>query len=425
MYLSNILARLGIKGVVLTGGTASQTGYLAKLGSNGKFDPSVVPPTVPTPVNIFETGVGEDRFDYITANPGVVAIGDFVKEKDSDATYFLKQNDGSAPTDWLRIAASNTTVYLTGAGQTRQAFATANPGLVKQGQLVVEFDSGECFYLNNEPGTADPDLNGDWIKISSASTSATNVSFSSTGNVSSLNVQAAIAELDSEKISSLYTTSGALPSASAANNGHIAYLTDLGSLVRSNGTTWLSIIPGASDYLPNGLVPLAWGTIHGYGTLAARPVASTANNGLLYYSTTDQVLYRSNGTSWDTLTINSTFSNDVVKSKIYVMENVSLSTAASTSVAIESGTTFYLDEICIIHTATVTSSLPVISVGITGNNTKYLDNVTLDLGAVGSRQKIIVDSINGETTNLTFTVNITSVTPGVEALVYFTGTFFN
>lgn len=41
-------------------------------------------------------------------------------------------------------------------------------------------------------------------------------------------------------------------------------------------------------------------TVNGRGTLAARPAASAANEGYIY-SASDADLYRSNGTSWDTI----------------------------------------------------------------------------------------------------------------------------
>lgn len=49
--------------------------------------------------------------------------------------------------------------------------------------------------------------------------------------------------------------------------------------------------PGASD-------PLPWATIHGIGTTAARPAASSANIGYLYANTDTGTLQRSNGSAW-------------------------------------------------------------------------------------------------------------------------------
>lgn len=46
-----------------------------------------------------------------------------------------------------------------------------------------------------------------------------------------------------------------------------------------------------------------WTVIHGYGTIAQRPVAAPTNAGYLYLATNVNggTLYRSNGTSWDTI----------------------------------------------------------------------------------------------------------------------------
>jgi hypothetical protein len=48
---------------------------------------------------------------------------------------------------------------------------------------------------------------------------------------------------------------------------------------------------GGSDALP-------WTTIHGSGTLAARPAAAAANNGYYYDTTDTQQLFRSTGAAW-------------------------------------------------------------------------------------------------------------------------------
>lgn len=48
-----------------------------------------------------------------------------------------------------------------------------------------------------------------------------------------------------------------------------------------------------------GADPLPWSTIHGYGNTASRPSAATSNNAYLYFDTTTQKLYRSNGSTWD------------------------------------------------------------------------------------------------------------------------------
>ena len=40
-----------------------------------------------------------------------------------------------------------------------------------------------------------------------------------------------------------------------------------------------------------------------YGTLANRPAASASNKGFLYFASDESVLYRSNGSSWDTISV--------------------------------------------------------------------------------------------------------------------------
>lgn len=60
-----------------------------------------------------------------------------------------------------------------------------------------------------------------------------------------------------------------------------------------------SPVPHAGTHLPNSTDPITY-TLS--GTTAARPAASAANNGLLYYSTTDGHLYRSDGATWTRVT---------------------------------------------------------------------------------------------------------------------------
>lgn len=44
---------------------------------------------------------------------------------------------------------------------------------------------------------------------------------------------------------------------------------------------------------------IPWGTVHGYGTLAARPAANAGNLGYVYYAYDAFTFYRSNGATWD------------------------------------------------------------------------------------------------------------------------------
>lgn len=130
------------------------------------------------------------------------------------------------------------------------------------------------------------------------------------------------------------------PGAPAANDRHVvgtapvgAWATQGNKFARWNGTAWefltpventevlsftnggiyrftsgawilLPVATHASTHLPAGTDPLLFGTvagIHGVGTLAGRPAAGAANNGLLYFATdvaTGGRLFRSDGTAW-------------------------------------------------------------------------------------------------------------------------------
>jgi hypothetical protein len=57
----------------------------------------------------------------------------------------------------------------------------------------------------------------------------------------------------------------------------------------------------ATTHLPNGSDALAWGTIHGRGTLAARPAAGATNSGLRYVATDvyGGTEYQSDGAAWN------------------------------------------------------------------------------------------------------------------------------
>lgn len=58
----------------------------------------------------------------------------------------------------------------------------------------------------------------------------------------------------------------------------------------------------ADSHAPGGSGELPWTTAHGRGTTVAKPAASAANAGYLYYDTDLSRLERSNGTTWDVLT---------------------------------------------------------------------------------------------------------------------------
>ena len=63
----------------------------------------------------------------------------------------------------------------------------------------------------------------------------------------------------------------------------------------------LSLSIHAAQHAPSASDPIDYTLVHLLGTLAARPAASSANAGLLYYATDDEngTLYRSNGSIWE------------------------------------------------------------------------------------------------------------------------------
>jgi hypothetical protein len=72
------------------------------------------------------------------------------------------------------------------------------------------------------------------------------------------------------------------------------------------------VAPHAPTHAPGNTDALPWSVAHGYGTTAAQPIASSVNAGYLYYDTNLEILYRSNGVTWDALTVSaasSTFTN--------------------------------------------------------------------------------------------------------------------
>jgi hypothetical protein len=54
-------------------------------------------------------------------------------------------------------------------------------------------------------------------------------------------------------------------------------------------------------HLGDGADPIDWSTVHGRGSLGAIPAASADNEGYLYFSTSDSVLYRSTGSIWESV----------------------------------------------------------------------------------------------------------------------------
>lgn len=101
------------------------------------------------------------------------------------------------------------------------------------------------------------------------------------------------------------------PGASTANANSWYFATDDngGTLYYSTGSGWTKVSKGlteapiahAASHLGGGSDAISWGTIHQYGTLAARPAAASSNTGYLYFATDDQggTLYRSSGSTWN------------------------------------------------------------------------------------------------------------------------------
>lgn len=95
-------------------------------------------------------------------------------------------------------------------------------------------------------------------------------------------------------------TLGARPAAVATNAGYLYLATDTngGTLYRSDGAAWAKAALGATEQPSNTVIAQA---IHPSGTLAARPAASSANQGF-YYFATDQgggTLYQNqSGSAW-------------------------------------------------------------------------------------------------------------------------------
>lgn len=87
---------------------------------------------------------------------------------------------------------------------------------------------------------------------------------------------------------------GGVPAYSTANNGQ--FLT-----VSSGALMWATVpyVNHASGHLAGGGDALSWGTVHGRGTTASKPAASSSNSGYLYFDTSLQKLQRSNGTTWE------------------------------------------------------------------------------------------------------------------------------
>lgn len=110
---------------------------------------------------------------------------------------------------------------------------------------------------------------------------ATAITFTPTGGIASSNVSAALAELDTKK------ATPAQVSATAVGG-------DL------TGTVAAATIAAGSVTIGK-VAQAVWSTsVHGVGTLAARPAAAAGNAGYLYLATDDDggTLWRSNGVAW-------------------------------------------------------------------------------------------------------------------------------
>lgn len=106
-------------------------------------------------------------------------------------------------------------------------------------------------------------------------------------------------------------TLAARPAAAGGNQGFLYFATDAsgGTLyLNMTGSAWAQIASGltqaptahAAAHLAGGADAIAWTTVHGAGTLAARPTAGSTNAGYIYFATdvNSGTLYRSDGAAW-------------------------------------------------------------------------------------------------------------------------------
>ena len=92
------------------------------------------------------------------------------------------------------------------------------------------------------------------------------------------------------------------PTGSPSINGSLNHIDSIISPAGGGGGGSIPS-PHETTHLPDGTDPLPWISVHGYGLFTDRPVSSPSNNGFIYYATDSSSLYRSNGSSWDFLSL--------------------------------------------------------------------------------------------------------------------------
>ncbi len=103
--------------------------------------------------------------------------------------------------------------------------------------------------------------------------------------------------------------SGKLTSAAKGTGYNKNFGTTAGTVAQGNDSRFTDArtpTAHASSHAPAGSDALPWTTVHGYGLLSSRPAAASSNAGYIYYATDTSAFSRSNGSSWDALSITGT-----------------------------------------------------------------------------------------------------------------------
>jgi microcystin-dependent protein len=211
------------------------------------------------------------------------AITDFAVTVGFSRHHVQHDPGGSDPLNWPAIAQ---VMQLAGTIGARPAASVANNGFT----YLATDQNGGTYYRSN--GAA-------WVQQSAA---VVHAALHLPGGADAIAWDASVHARG---------TIGARPAAAAGNQGLFYLATDVagGTLYRSTGSAWEAVAAGvtaalapaahAASHAPGGTDALPWASIHGYGTLGARPSAVATNVGYLYYATDTSTIYRSNGTTWD------------------------------------------------------------------------------------------------------------------------------
>jgi hypothetical protein len=176
-------------------------------------------------------------------------------------------------------------------------------------------------------------------------------------------------------------TLAARPTASGANANYYYFASDsLGGIIyRSTGSAWVQMTAGvvhASVHAPGGTDALPWTTINGYGTLAGRPAAAATNAGYTYYATDTAIIYRSNGTTWDS----ESASNSAIASAINLSGTLAARPAAAAGNA---GFYYYASDVGILYQSNGAAWAVIVSATLqTENPTKLFQGTVAAAAAV-------------------------------------------